>query len=50
MIEVYDEYKTSILGVQEVADEDVSKYGILGGKLIEDRIYKLKGKDSGERS
>lgn len=27
MIEAYDEYKTYILGVQEVADEDVSKYG-----------------------
>ena len=43
MIEVYDEYKTSILGVQEVADEDVSKYGIVEGKHIEDRIYMVKG-------
>ena len=43
MIEAYDEYKTSILGVQEVADEDVSKYGIVEGKHIEDRIYKVKG-------
>jgi len=43
MIEVHDEYKTSILGVQEVADEDVSKYGIVDGRLIEDRIYKVKG-------
>ena len=43
MIEAYDEYKTSILGVQEVADEDVSKYGIVDGKHIEGRIYKVKG-------
>lgn len=43
MIEAHDEYKTSILGVQEVADEDVNKYGIVDGKHIEDRIYKVKG-------
>ncbi|RKD76492.1 UTP--glucose-1-phosphate uridylyltransferase [Sinobaca qinghaiensis] len=29
MIEVYDEYQSSIVGVQEVADKDVSKYGIV---------------------
>ena len=43
MIEAYNEYKTSILGVQEVACEDVSKYGIVDGKHIEDRVYKVKG-------
>ena len=43
LIEAYDEYKTSILGVQEVAAEDVSKYGIVDGIHIEDRIYKVKG-------
>ena len=42
MLEVYDEYKTSVLGVQAVADEDVCKYGIVEGKLIEDRVYKVK--------
>ncbi|WP_105618973.1 UTP--glucose-1-phosphate uridylyltransferase GalU [Vallitalea okinawensis] len=43
MIDAYDEYKTSILGVQEVADADVSKYGIVDGKHIEDSVYKVKG-------
>lgn len=43
MIEVHDEYKTTILGVQEVAREDVNKYGIVEGKFIEDRVYKVKG-------
>jgi UTP--glucose-1-phosphate uridylyltransferase len=43
MIETYEEYKTTILGVQEVAPEDVSKYGIIEGKYIEDRVYKVKG-------
>jgi len=43
MIEVYNQYKTSILGVQEVPEEDVCKYGIVDGKYIEDRVYKVKG-------
>lgn len=43
MIEAYDEYKTSILGVQEVPQTEVNKYGIVDGKFIEDRIYKVKG-------
>ena len=42
MIDAYDEYKTSILGVQEVAKENMDKYGILDVKYIEDRVYKVK--------
>jgi len=42
MIDIYDEYKTSILGVQMVPDEDVHKYGIVDGKFIEDNVYKVK--------
>ena len=42
MINAYDEYKTSILGVQEVAKENVDKYGRLDVKHIEDRVYKVK--------
>jgi UTP--glucose-1-phosphate uridylyltransferase len=42
MIDIYDEYKTTILGVQQVDYEDVSKYGIVDGKHIEDRVYKVK--------
>ena len=43
LINAYEEYKTSILGVQEVAKEDTDKYGILDCKHIEDRVYKVKG-------
>jgi len=43
MVDVYDEYKTTILGVQEVKDADVDKYGIVSGMKIEDRVYKVKG-------
>ncbi|MEW9094108.1 MAG: UTP--glucose-1-phosphate uridylyltransferase GalU [Clostridiaceae bacterium] len=42
LIDCYDEYKTTILGVQEVPQEDVSKYGIVKGLHIEDRVHKVK--------
>jgi len=41
LIRVYDEYKTSILGVQRVPDNETSKYGIVAGKQVEDRVYKV---------
>ena len=43
LIDCYDEYKTSVLGVQTVAAKDVNKYGIVNGIHIEDRVYKVKG-------
>lgn len=42
LIDCYTEYKTTILGVQEVPEEDISKYGIVKGMHIEDRVYKVK--------
>jgi len=42
MIDVYNEYRTSVLGVQRVAKSDVSKYGIVAGRLIDDRVYKVR--------
>jgi UTP--glucose-1-phosphate uridylyltransferase len=43
LIDCYNEYKTSILGVQTVDPENVSKYGIVDGIKIEDRVSKVKG-------
>ena len=43
LIDCYDEYKTSVLGVQTVPEKDVNKYGIVDGLHIEDRVYKVKG-------
>lgn len=43
LMDCYNEYKTSILGVQTVAPENVSKYGIVDGIIIEDRVSKVKG-------
>ena len=42
LIEAYEEYHTTILGVQQVANEDVDKYGIVEGKYIVNGIYKVK--------
>lgn len=43
LIDCYNEYNTSILGVQTVDIENVSKYGIVDGIKIEDRVSKVKG-------
>ncbi|MDD7794204.1 UTP--glucose-1-phosphate uridylyltransferase GalU [Clostridium sp. 'White wine YQ'] len=42
LIDCYNEYKTTILGVQPVNREDVCKYGIIDGLKVEDRVYKVK--------
>ncbi|WP_300379783.1 UTP--glucose-1-phosphate uridylyltransferase GalU [Clostridium sp.] len=42
LMDCYEEYKTSILGVQRVDKNEVNKYGIVDGIHIEDRVYKVK--------
>lgn len=42
LVDCYSEYKTSVLGVQTLAPQDVNKYGIVGGLHIEDKVYKVK--------
>jgi UTP--glucose-1-phosphate uridylyltransferase len=41
MIDVYEQYNTTILGVQHVPKEDVSKYGIIKCTGIGERIYRV---------
>ncbi len=41
MMDIFNEYRTSILGVQTVAHEVVNKYGIVDGKQVDDRVYKV---------
>ena len=43
LIDCYNEYKTTILGVQSVNTEDVCKYGIVDGIQIEGKVCKVKG-------
>ncbi len=42
LIDCFDEYKTTILGVQQVPHIEVCKYGIVKGMNIEERVYKVK--------
>ena len=42
MIDIYDKYKTNILGVQQVPINQVNKYGILDCEQIDNRFYKIK--------
>lgn len=41
MVEVYNEFGTSVIGVQQVPKDQVDKYGIIDGKMIRERIYKI---------
>jgi UTP--glucose-1-phosphate uridylyltransferase len=42
LINAFNEYQTTILGVQRVNKSEVDKYGIVDCKCIEDRVYKVK--------
>lgn len=42
MIEVFEQYNSTILGVQPVAWENVNKYGIVSGEKLSDNIYTVK--------
>lgn len=42
LIDAYEKYETTILGVQEVAKEDTDKYGIVNGSKVADDVYKVK--------
>lgn len=41
LMEVYEEFESSILGVQEVELDEVNKYGIVSGEKIRDNLYKV---------
>lgn len=41
LIDAYDEYEASILGVQTVAKDQVDKYGIVDGEMLKDRTYRV---------
>lgn len=41
LIDVYDEYGGSVLGVQTVDPDQVDKYGIIDGHMIKDKTYRV---------
>lgn len=42
MMDVYDKYNSTVLGVQTVDRKDVNKYGIVDGVQLESRVYEVK--------
>jgi UTP--glucose-1-phosphate uridylyltransferase len=43
MIEVFDHYHSSVIGVEEIPVQDSKSYGVIDGKEWEDNIFKLSG-------
>ncbi|MED4600751.1 UTP--glucose-1-phosphate uridylyltransferase GalU [Paenibacillus validus] len=41
MIEQYDRYRASVIGIQRVLEDEVSRYGIIDGKEIHERFYSV---------
>ncbi len=41
MVEVFDEYQSSVIGVQTVPDDQVDKYGIVSGTALKDYVYEV---------
>ena len=41
LIEVYERYGASVCAVMEVAEADVSKYGVIAGEAVDERAYKV---------
>jgi UTP--glucose-1-phosphate uridylyltransferase len=41
MIDVYEKQKKSVVALMEVSDSDVPKFGIVGGRKIENRVLEL---------
>ncbi|MGV8906634.1 MAG: UTP--glucose-1-phosphate uridylyltransferase GalU [Acetobacterium sp.] len=41
MLDVYEKYEASVIGVQQVPENQVNKYGIVSGNRMEDRIYQV---------
>ena len=41
LIDIYEKYGKSVIALEEVPDEKVERYGIIGGEEIEPDIYKI---------
>lgn len=41
MVKLYNQFRCSIVAVQEVAEEDIHKFGVIGGEQIKDGLYQV---------
>jgi|SRR5680860_81848 len=42
LIEVYNKYGKSVVGLSEVAKDEVNRFGVIDGKKLEDDVYQIK--------
>ena len=42
LMDVYENYESTIIGVQSVARDQVNKYGIIDGLKVEEKLYEIK--------
>jgi len=43
LIDVYNQFRQTVIAVEEVAPEKTNRYGIIDGKAIDERTYQLSG-------
>jgi len=41
MVQLYNQFRCSIVAIQEVPREEISKYGVISGEMIRDDIYRV---------
>src|SRR5512137_516229 len=41
MIEVYEKYKCSVVAVQQLPREEISRYGVIEARQMDDRVYRI---------
>jgi UTP--glucose-1-phosphate uridylyltransferase len=41
LIDIYEQYRQSVVAVEEVPSDKVSRYGIIGGRQISDRLWQI---------
>jgi UTP--glucose-1-phosphate uridylyltransferase len=43
MMDVYERYKCSVVAVQQLPPEEISRYGVIEARQIDDRLYRISG-------
>ena len=41
MVKLFNQFRCSIVAVDEVPDENIHQYGVVAGELIKDRVYRV---------
>jgi len=41
MIDVFEKYQSSVIGIQQVPKDQVNKYGIVSGTKVDDRVFQV---------